>query len=220
MNILIVTLTDDPFDPPGESRYGGAQRFMFDLGRHLVRAGHQVLFVTRQSRPGKPLHQTFGQRCEIRRFSVGPPDELTHHELWLFRAEIETRVRQLVEDAKPFDVVLSFNWLSGLVAVALGIRPHAHHILSLGRARLALNELPHPSDDARDGGEIKVFLSADRLICVCRDELQSLQTLYPEIDASKGRIVPYGIDGDVFYCRPCNADDYVRRSSERLQEGP
>ncbi|MEA2329592.1 MAG: hypothetical protein QOE68_4551, partial [Thermoanaerobaculia bacterium] len=56
MNILIITLTDDPFDPPGESRYGGAQRFMFDLGRYLVRRGHHVVFMTRQSRSRKPLH--------------------------------------------------------------------------------------------------------------------------------------------------------------------
>lgn len=219
MNILIITLTDDPFDPPGESRYGGAQRFMFDLGRHLVRAGHYVLFVTRQSRPGKPLHQTFGLRCQVRRFAVGPSDELTHHELWRFQEEIESKVLAIVKDGPPFDAVLSFSWLSGLMAIATGTHPFVHHVLSLGRVRRMLGESSHPSDDARDHGEVEVFRRADRLICVCRDEFQSLQTLYPEIESSKGRIVPYGIDGSVFYHAPCDADDYVRRSSQRLEEG-
>lgn len=219
MNVLIITLTDDPFDPPGENRYGGAQRFMFDLGRHLVRRGHTVLFVTRQSRPGKPLHQTFGSRCQIRRFPVGSQDEVSHHDLWTYQEEIETLVGGLVSGERRFDSVLSFSWLSGLAAIETGIHPHVHHILSLGRVRRALNEHPHPSDDARDHGEVQVFMKADRLICVCRDEFESLTSLYPEIDARKGRIVPYGIDGDVFYPRPCDADDYVRRQAEGYPEG-
>jgi len=220
VNILIITLTDDPFDPPGESRYGGAQRFMFDLGRHLVRVGHFVLFVTRHSRPGKPLQQTFGERCTVRRLQLGPPEERTHHELWEFQEAIEAQIRALTDGTSRFDVVLSFNWLSGLAAIASGIRPHVHHILSLGRVRLALRELAHPSDAARDCGEVAVFSHADRLICVCRDELRSLQLLYPEIDSSKGRIIPYGIDGTIFYRRPCDADAYVRRSFEGFEERP
>ncbi|MBV9494198.1 MAG: glycosyltransferase [Acidobacteria bacterium] len=218
MNVLIITLTDDPFDPPGENRYGGAQRFMFDLGRHLVRGGHFVLFVTRQSRPGKPLRQTFGSRCEIRRFPIGPSHELSHHDLWSHADEIQTRVCEIVQSAKPFDSVLSFSWLSGLAAIASGLRPHVHHILSLGRVRRTLKESPHASDEARDRGEVHVFTKADRLICVCRDEFQSLVTLYPEIDAAKSRIVPYATDGDVFYRRPCDADDYVRRQAEGLTQ--
>jgi hypothetical protein len=105
------------------------------------------------------------------------------------------------------------NWLSGLAVMAVEIRPHVHHILSLGRARLALKEHSHPSDRARDEGELRVFKHADRLICACRDEFLSLRDLYPEIDAGKARIIPYGTDSDVFYRRPCSAGDHLRRKT-------
>jgi glycosyltransferase involved in cell wall biosynthesis len=186
---------------------------MFDVGRHLVRSGHEVHFLTRQSRPGKLLHQSLGLYCHVHRAVIGPAGELNHHELWRFRGEIEAAMVELVSHEAPFDTVLSFNWLSGLAAKATDIRPHVHHILSLGRVRLAMNEEPHPSDDWRDAGEAEVFSHADRLVCVCRDEYLSLQQLYPDIDASKGRIIPYGTDADVFCRRPRDADDYVRRAT-------
>jgi len=211
MKILVATLADDPLDPPGEDRYGGAQLFMFDVGRHLARSGHEVHFLTRRSRPGKPRHQSLGRYWHIHRVDIGPQGELSHHDLWQHRTEIETATVALISQQSSFDVVLSFNWLSGLAAKSAGIQPHVHHILSLGRARLALNEEPHPSDDSRDAGEVEVFSHATRLVCVCRDELASLQQLYPEVDNSKCRIIPYGTDSDVFYRRPCDADDYIHR---------
>ena len=213
MRILIATIADDPLDPPGESRYGGAQLFMFDVGRHLLRAGHEVHYLTRQSRPGKPRRQSLGLHYEIHRVPIGPEGELNHHELWPYRRAIEAAAVELISLERPFDRVLSFNWLSGVAAKATGIRPHIHHILSLGRARLALGEEAHPSDQPRDAGEIEVFTHADRLICVCRDEHLTLTKLYPEIDASKGHIIPYGTDAEVFYRRPCDPDDYIRRSA-------
>jgi glycosyltransferase involved in cell wall biosynthesis len=213
MKVLVTTLTDDPLDPPGENRYGGAQLFMFDVGRHLARSGHEVHFLTRRSRPGKPRHQSLGRYWHIHRVDIGSQDELTHHDLWQYRPEIETATATLMSRLLSFDAVLSFNWLSGLAAKSAGIRPHVHHILSLGRTRQALREEPHPSDASRDAGEVEVFSYANRLVCVCRDELASMQQLYPEIDTSKCRIIPYGTDSDVFYRRPCDADDYVHRSA-------
>ena len=213
MRILIVTLTDDPLDPAGESRYGGAQIFMFDAGRHLVRAGHEVHFLTRQSRPDKPLRQSLGSRCHVHRITLGSPHELSHHELWRQRSEIVAAARELAAGTGPFDAALSFNWLSGVAAMAAAIRPHVHHILSLGRVRRALKEEPHPSDGARDEGELEVFAHADRLICACRDEYLSLRELYPEIELGKARIIPYGTDSDTFYRRPCSANDHLRRAT-------
>lgn len=213
MKVLIATLTDDPLDPPGEDRYGGAQLFMFDVGRHLVRSGHDVHFLTRRSRPGKPEYQSLGRCWQIHRVNIGPNCELSHHDLWQYRSQIEDATAGLISQQPRFDAVLSFNWLSGLAAKSAGIRPHVHHILSLGRVRLALGEEPHPSDKSRDAGELEVFSHADRLVCVCLDEFASMQRLYPKIDASKCRIIPYGTDSCTFYRRPCDANDYLHRSA-------
>src|SRR5437660_1020289 len=37
MRILLLTLTDDPFDPAGVGRFGGTHAFFFDLSRQFVR---------------------------------------------------------------------------------------------------------------------------------------------------------------------------------------
>ena len=216
--ILLLGLTDDPLDPPGYGRYGGAQGFMFDLGRHLVRSGIEVLYITRKSRPDKPLFQSLGPLCRIYRIEVGPPFEVSHHELWTEIEIVSQRVTEISNGEDGISTVMSYNWISGLAAMATGVRPLVHHILSLGRSRIALGEESDASDLARDQGEVRVFSAADRLICVCRDEINSLKRLYPEVDDAKAVVIPYGVDPNVYYERPLHTDLFLCRSTQRFQE--
>ena len=114
--ILIVSLTDDPVDPPGSGRYGGSHQFIFDLARHLVRRESDVTFITRRSRPDKPLFQEFGPLCRIHRLEVGPLHETSHHSLWREALELRQGVCTVVEKLEKPTSVLSFNWISGLAA--------------------------------------------------------------------------------------------------------
>lgn len=219
MHLLFVTLTDDPLDPAGIRRYGGAQQFMFDLGRYLVRRGHNLVFVTRKSRADKPAHQDLGPRCRVYRPEIGPLEEVSHHDLWELRDEFSSAVVSFVSNEAQFDAVLSYNWISGLAAAKTGIEPHIHHILSLGRVRQELKEESHPSDNVRDHCEIELFNRADTLVCACRDELNALRNLYPEVKSSNATVIPYGVDPNVFRPRPREAHAYLRRKAERFQEG-
>jgi glycosyltransferase involved in cell wall biosynthesis len=219
MRVLIITLADDPLDPPGDDRYGGAHLFMYEAGRYLTRKGHFVVFITRKSREDKPSFEDIGPRCQIYRIPAGPESEMSHHDMWQYRPELAQNATSLIKDSGPYDCVLSFNWISGLLALEAGMKPHVHHILSLGRVRKELGEEPHPSDFSRDEGELEVFNQATRLVCVCNDELTSLQRLYPEVDSTKAVIIPYPVDSDIYARRPFSASVFLRRKAERLKEG-
>ncbi len=219
MKILFLVLSDDPLDPPGDTRYGGAQLFMFDLGRHLVRKGHEVVYISRKSRPDKPLYQELGSASRIHRIVAGPEAEINHHTLGKVFKEIREAVKKILAQEAAFDAVLSYNWISGLAAKETGITPHIHHILSLGRVRIALGEEEDKSDEIRDSGELEVFQAATRLVCVCDDELNSLIELYPEIDNTKATVIPYGVDTDVYRRRPLDANIFIHWAPERFKEG-
>lgn len=215
MRILLLTLTDDPFDLAGVGRFGGSQAFFFDLSRQLVRMGHRVTIVTRLNDPGKPRFQSLGPLCCVHRVGVGPASEVDHHSLGYLREELVAGVLALRLDGR-FDILQTSNWLSGAVGLALVpsiADRHVHHLLSLGRVRLSLGEESSSSDKDRDEWECRVLASADVLVCVTEDERSALERLYPDVAKRKVTIIPYGIDPDVFSPRPGDAYDYIRRSS-------
>jgi glycosyltransferase involved in cell wall biosynthesis len=218
MRILLLTLTDDPFDPAGFGRFGGTHAFFFDLCRQFVRMEHTVTIVTRLNDPGKPCFQSLGPLCCIHRVPIGPQREVDHHSLGYLREDLIAGVLALPFDAR-FDILQTSNWLSGAVGLALVpdiADTHVHHLLSLGRARLALGEERSSHDQARDECECRIFASADALICVTRDEQSALERLYPDVAKRKVTIIPYGIDPDIFSPRPGDAYDYLRRSCNRF----
>lgn len=218
MRILLLTLTDDPFDPAGAGRFGGSHAFFFDISRELVRRGHDVTIITRLNEPHKPRFQSLGPLCRIYRLEVGPAAEVDHHALGNLHGDLTTNILSLPLDP-PFSILQTSNWLSG--AVGLALRPrianhHVHHVLSLGRARLALGEEPSCHDQTRDEWECRIFAEADALICVTEDERNSLERLYQDVSKSKIAVIPYGVDPNVFSPRPGDANDYLRRASNRF----
>lgn len=218
MRILLLTLTDDPFDPAGVGRFGGSHAFFFDLSRQFVRLGHSVTIVTRLNDPSKPRFQSLGPLCCIHRVNIGPPLEIDHHSLGHLREDLIASVLALPFGAR-FNILQTSNWLSGAVGLALipGIADkHVHHLLSLGRLRLALGEEPSSYDQARDEWECRILASANALVCVTEDEQNTLERLYTDVAKHKVTIIPYGIDPNDFSPRPGDANDYLRRSSSRF----
>jgi len=220
--VLMVCLTDDPLDPPGEERIGGGHFFVFDLGRYLVRLGWKVHYVTRRNAPDKPTREHLGPLCQITRVDAGP--QLDLHPLALAE-HLEPLVRAVaaVDGLLESDVVHSHGWLSGAVARRMLGFPgprHVHSILSLGRVRLELGEDSSPADSFRDALELDLLGSADVLIAAAASEREDFNRLYPEIAHDRIVVIPYGVDPDVFYPRPEPADSFVRRQARRFAEGP
>jgi D-inositol-3-phosphate glycosyltransferase len=222
VHILMLSVIDDPFDPPGGERFGGGHLFVFDLGRYLIRKGHYITYLTRANDPGKSEKEQLGSMCTIHRLRVGPLSDVPPVELGPFVPELTLKSIALLDEIGSFDVIHSHYWLSGIVARELAARRPTHHVhslLSLGRVRRVAGEESKLGDVERDRGEIRVFTEADRLIACCPAERRDLQTLYPEIPHNHICIVPYGVDCDVFLPRPESSRDYVRRTTRRFAQG-
>jgi len=218
MEILLLTLTDDPFDPPGHGRFGGSHAFFFDLARQLVRLGHDVTIATRLNSKKKEIYRELGPACRLNRIPVGPEEEIDHHSFGELITEISQHIKNLYQ-GKHFDIMQTSNWLSGAVASICMpdcAQKHVHHILSLGRSRLELGEEESGNDKMRDKWEHKIFNLSDALICVSEEEKSAVTRLYPDAQPREIAIIPYGIDQEIYYKRPSSADDYVCRASVRF----
>lgn len=222
MRIVMLSLIDDPFDPPGGGRYGGGHLFVLDLGRYLVRNGHRLTFLTRLNEPSKPLHEALGPRCDIYRIRVGPEADINPTDLAPWLRPLTEQTMEIVRSTGPFDVLHSHYWISGIVARELVEHYptfHVHSLLSLGRIRYEVKEQRYTHDDERDQAEVKIFREADRLIACCPAELNDLKRLYPEVSSAHCYVIPYGVDTDVFFPRPESPSDFVHRAANRFKKG-
>lgn len=222
MRVLVLTLIDDPLDPPGDERIGGGHWFVLDLGMYLVSRGWFVAFLTRCNAPDKALHQDLGPRCTIDRLPIGSPRDSHPNDLLPHLHELIEASARFAVAGEPYDVVHSHYWIAGLAAREVVRRQpmhHVHSILSLGRKRHAAGAEHNAADLVRDAGEVRVFNEADRVVVSCPSELDDLMRLYPEVRRDNVRIIPYGADDNVFFPRPESPGDFVRRTASRIAKG-
>lgn len=196
---------------------------MFDLGRHLVRRGARVTFVTRRDSLEKPATQEFGELCRIIRVAAGPPQPIPYYRYEEYIDQAALAV-EAIPELQPHLVttVVSYNWNSGLVAARVyprGAVDHVHYVLALGRARRAAGESPEKISDAWLQAEETVFSHASRIVTCSTSERAELAAFYPFIDSSCIHYVPLGVDTEVFDRRPRDPGHLVRRAATRFQEG-
>lgn len=222
MHVLLITLIDDPFDPPGLGRFGGGHYFIFDLARHLVRQGDAVTLITRLNREGKALRQQISPALNIHRLAVGPPEDIKGEDVGTFLPELKKGAIDLLTGLS-FDAVHSQYWVSGIVALAWSKATstrHVHAPLSFGRRKKAEGLQPSVHAQFRDVCELEIFTSADWLVVTSPDEREALRRLYPEVENENIALVPYGVDTELFHPRPGSPDHYLRRQARNAGKGP
>jgi Glycosyl transferase 4-like domain len=220
VRIVIFTLTDDPFEAPGIGGHGGSHVVMFDMGRHFVRAGAHVVFVTRRDRCGLSEHENIGVNCEIIRLKGGPASEVPYYDCGAYLDELIESAKTYPElGVEKIDRLVSYNWISGECVRRLYMNsgiPHIHCVLALGRVRLANGESQKKVSSFWQECELKVLTSADQIVTCSQNELAELTNLYPEIDPNRLRCIPLGVNTDVFGIRPLSSDHYLRRTTARF----
>ncbi|NOQ25814.1 MAG: glycosyltransferase [Bacteroidales bacterium] len=223
MNIVISSMIDDPFDPPGSGRFGGGHLFLFDLGRYLIRQGITVTYICRKNSPTKNSYERLGDKCTIYRLDVGPQKEILTFEVSSYLKQLKTQFINTIIQLDKVDVIHTSYWISGLVAMEYcqnnGIK-HVNTILSLGRLKHKEKKSLSEYERFRDISEITVFNGVDDLIAICQDEKKSLFKLYPELKQNINcHIIANGIDENIFYQRPESSSDFIRRASYRFKQG-
>jgi len=222
VNIALICMVNDPFDPPGLPWIGGGQLVFFHLGKMLVSNGMNVTFITRRTSIEKPVYEKIASQVAVYRLTVGPPEILApeqsgHH---IHELILETE-KVVLERELSFDIVHSQYWLGGICARRLRDHlefKHIHNILSLGRKRQARNEKPYPDDALRIQWEIDIFNNSDVIVAQCDTEAADLLSLYPELNHRRITVVNHGADAQFFAPRPETIRDFVCRTSDGFSQ--
>ncbi|NVO12329.1 MAG: glycosyltransferase [Bacteroidales bacterium] len=223
MKVVISSMIDDPFDPPGSGRYGGGHLFLFDLGRYLIRQGIPIVYICRNNSPNKKHYEELGSLCSIYRLNIGPAEELPTNKISNYIIELVDGFNTIMTKLGEVNVIHTSYWISGIVAHEYcknnNIK-HVNTILSLGR--LKHRDENHLSDYEilRDRLEIKLFNSVDVIIAICQDEKNNLIKLYPELKQDINcQIISNGIDENIFYKRPESSSNLICRATYRFKQG-
>jgi hypothetical protein len=223
MNIVIASMIDDPFDPPGCGRFGGGHIFLFDLGRYLVRHGLNVAYICRNNSSEKVGFERLGEKCVIYRINVGPQKEIATSEIVDYLVPLKTQFENILNQFIKIDVIHTSYWISGLIALDYCKKNNIKHIntiLSLGRLKLKGKKHLSAYEKLRDESEISVFSKVDELIAICQDEKETLFSLYPELEKNINcHIIANGIDETIFYKRPEPSCGFICRATNRFKQG-
>lgn len=222
--LAVFSYIDDPFDPPGEQKFGGGQAFMFELGRWLVRLGHDVTFVTQLNDSTKLEFETLGPHARIYRVRAGEVKYKAGEEA---SEDIDTLVSgtlDILGDIDCFEFIHAQYWISGAIALdflkARGERtPLFYYPLSFGRIKRGRGPHADPHAECRERIEPDVLARADTIVVGTPTERDQLREHYPEVSPNQILLSPLWYDADVFRPRPEPAHDFVRRAARRFAQG-
>jgi D-inositol-3-phosphate glycosyltransferase len=210
--IAMVSVHTSPLDQPGTGDAGGMNVYLASLARALGEAGATVDIFTRATAPDAPRVVPLGTGVTVRHVPAGPLRRLRKEDLpgrvrdfaaqMLQRAALDAtrEVGRHVE--RPYDVVHSHYWLSGLaagVASPLWAAPLVHTMHTLAKvknAALAPGDAPEPAQ--RERGEESVVRAAHALVASTHDEADDLVRRYGAEPAAVHVVAP-GVDRAVFH---------------------
>ena len=215
---------DDPFDPPGEARFGGGQEFIFEFGRCLVRRSYDVTYVTQLNDPSKSKFERLGPRCRIHRIAAGAIRDRAGEEAGADIDELTDSTLELFEASSSFDTLYAQYWVSGEIALRFRrarqeTTPIFYYPLSFGRAKRGSGPHSDPLADLRERIEPNVLRECDAIVVGSPEERDLLSAHYPEITTNQILLAPLWYDAYAFRPRPECSFDYVRRATRRFSEG-
>jgi D-inositol-3-phosphate glycosyltransferase len=219
--VAIVSLHTSPLDQPGAGDSGGMNVFIRAAAERLGALGAEVDVFTRCRGDGLREVDELGGGSRLIQVKAGPCAPVPKEELTRYLPEFLGGVlrRQRLEGT-GYDVVHTHYWLSGWVGRSTkeiwGV-PLVASFHTLGKVKnysLALGEVPESA--ARLAGEERVIEVADRLVAATPAEAAQLVGLY-RADADRIRVVPPGVDHELFFPRDREAASArIHLSSARL----
>ena len=201
--VAMLSVHTSPLEQPGTGDAGGLNVYVVEVSKRLGRRGIEVEIFTRKTDGSQPILSEMAPGVHVRNVIAGPfeglgkddlPGQLCAFAQGVMRAEA-------ARSEGWYDLVHSHYWLSGQVGWLAADRwrvPLVHSMHTMARVKnsqLAEGDTPEPP--GREIGEAQVVDSADRLVANTVGEARELINLY-DADPDKVRVVPPGVDLDVF----------------------
>lgn len=174
------------------------------LARALAGHGHRVTIYARRERGGGPRGSIVGRGVCVEHVAVGPARPLSSDQAARHMPEFAAWLSARWRGQEP-DVVHAFSWIGGLAALG-AVRgtdiPVVQTFESLGSA-----ERRQAGGGAVSAARVQVEASigraADRVLAGSSDEAAELARL--GVPKSRVRVVPSGIDTELFTAEGCQA---------------
>ncbi len=217
--IALISFHTSPLATLGGKDTGGMNVFVRETARELAHRNVAVdVFTRSQSVPSSRIDTSIAPNVRVIQVPAGPETPVPKRDLlryvpefteWMCRFSLaenedETTLHRTPDDQerRPYDVIHSHYWLSGLVADSLrqcwGTRyVHTYHTLAELKNQIAQSPEQREPEE-RLQGELSICASADLITAATKVEQQQL-TQYYGARVAHIRIVPPGVDTSKFH---------------------
>jgi D-inositol-3-phosphate glycosyltransferase len=189
----------------GEKDTGGMNVYVMQMAREFGKRGHQVDVFTRYHDPMDPQIVELGEGARVVHLKAGPYDT-TKQDLFQFIPDFLSAVETFrLGQGIKYDLIHSHYWLSGHIGMAqsrLWDVPHVATFHTLAKTKMRARAGEQESE-VRSSVERTVMECADGLVVSTEMEKDDLISLY-QASASKIKVIPAGVDLELFYPRDKN----------------
>ena len=203
MRVAMLSVHACPMAKLGGRDSGGMNVYIRELARDLARRGVEVDVYTRQREHDHPTIQEIAPGARVIHIEAGPVTYLPKMDVYDRLEEFTAGVDAYAfEHGLRYDVIHAHYWLSADVARVLapkwGVpRIQMFHTLGLVK-REVLDEDVDGESDIRVEIERRAVRESAAVIAASEIEATELEQLYAA-DPGKLRIIPCGVDPDVFH---------------------
>jgi D-inositol-3-phosphate glycosyltransferase len=203
MRIAMLSVHACPMAKLGGRDSGGMNLYIRELARDLASRGVEVDVYTRQREHDHPEIQEIVPGARVIHIAAGPVSYLPKMEVYDRLDEFTAGVDDYAkEHGLAYDVIHAHYWLSAEVARVLAPRwgvPRIQMFHTLGLVkREVMDEDVDGESDVRVTIERHAVAESAAVVCASEIEASELEELYAA-DPSKLRIIPCGVDPDVFH---------------------
>jgi D-inositol-3-phosphate glycosyltransferase len=203
MRVAMLSVHACPMAKLGGRDSGGMNLYVRELARELAHRGIAVDVFTRQREHDHPVIQEIAPGARVIHISAGPvsyiPKMAVYDRLDEFTAGVDAYVK---EHGLRYDVIHAHYWLSAEVARALAPKwgvPRAQMFHTLGLVkREVMDEDVDAESDVRIEIERRAVRESAAVVAASEIEASELAELYAA-DPAKIRIIPCGVDPEVFH---------------------
>jgi len=170
----------------------------------LAELGHSVDLITRRSDPSQPDIVDLGGGVRVRHVDAGPAEHLAKSAIDAYVDDFAASMGRL----KPYEVVHSHHWMSGIAALPLARTWGAPHVQSYHSVAALpgdyLSEGEPPESPARVAGEAMLARESDLVVAISAAEARTVVSRCGA-DPNRVVIIPPGVDSQLF--RPRAQDE-------------
>jgi D-inositol-3-phosphate glycosyltransferase len=203
MRIAMLSVHACPMAKLGGRDSGGMNLYIRELAKDLAQRGIEVDVYTRQREHDHPTIQQIAPGARVIHISAGPVSYISKMDVYDRLDEFTAGVDAYVNaEGLRYDMIHAHYWLSAEVARVLAPRwgvPRIQMFHTLGLVkREVMDEDVDGESDVRVAIERRAIKESAAVVAASAIEAGELEQLYGA-DASKVRIIPCGVDPEVFH---------------------